>query len=114
MFVISQSQSYLWPVAVEFPVDGGKTKKETFDGEFKRLAQSKIKEIQDAIKRDEFADDAALAKDLMVGWKGVVDERGEEIPYSEGARDELLDVPLVATAIVHAWMDSLSGRKRKN
>ena len=36
-FILAQSDSYSWPVTVEFPVDGGRFEKQTFDAEFKRL-----------------------------------------------------------------------------
>jgi hypothetical protein len=113
MFVISQKTSYTWPVAVEFPIDGGKTDKQTFDAEFKRIAQSRMAEIRDAITKGEVSD-TDLAVEVLVGWSGVTDDRGEAVPYSEAARDQLLDVPLVSSAIVMAWMNSLTGAKRKN
>lgn len=114
MFVISQSDSYSWPVAVEFPVAGGKFKKETFDVDFKRLPQSRIKEIGGLIKRGEI-NDGEFCREIVLGWKGVVDDKGEELPFSEGARDRLLDVPLVAEAVVQAFLESMGGgAKRKN
>lgn len=112
-FVITQSQSYSWPVAVEFPVDGGRFDRQTFDAQFKRLPQDRIREVWDRIKADELDDDG-LCNEILVGWSGITDDKGAEIPYSEKARANLLKVPLVAAAIVGAWLDSLSKAKRKN
>jgi hypothetical protein len=36
------------------------------------------------------------------------------VPYSEKAKTDLFNVPLVAAAVVTAWLDSLSKAKRKN
>lgn len=113
MFVISQKTSYTWPVTVEFPVDGGKTDKQTFDAEFKRVPASRMAELREAIEANRTTD-IELAREVMVGWAGVTDGNGEEVPFSEGTRDRLLDVPLVAAAVVLAWLGSLSGVKRKN
>lgn len=112
MFKIVQNPTYTWPVTVELPTDGGKTEKATFDAEFKRLSQSRVEEIKQAVERGEMRD-ADLAREALVGWSGVVDENGQ-VPFSEKARDQLLDIPMVATAIIMALLGSISGAKRKN
>lgn len=113
MFVISQKPSYTWPVEVLFPIDGGKTEKQTFDAEFKRMTQSRINEIRSMIERNEITD-TELAREVLTGWAGVNDGNGDAVPFTERARDQLLDVPLVAAAVVMAWLGSLTGAKRKN
>lgn len=113
MFIISQSTSYTWPVTVEFPTDGGKTERQTFDAEFKRVSQTRINEIRERIEKGDITD-PELARDVLVGWNGVHDSSGDSVPFSERARDMLLDVPLVASAVVLAWLGSLTGIKRKN
>lgn len=113
MFVLSQSSSYTWPVEVLLPESGGRQKKETFDAEFKRLPYSRIREIRDQIQKEEISD-LDLSREILVGWKGIHDERGDEIPFSEGMKEKLLDVQLVASAVVMAWFKSISGAKTKN
>jgi len=112
MFKIVQNPTYTWPVTLELPIDGGKTEKATFDAEFKRISQSRVDEIRQAVERGEMCD-ADLAREVLVGWSGVVDGDGE-VPYSEKARDQLLDIPMVSTAIVMALLGSINGAKRKN
>lgn len=113
MFKIVQSPTYTWPVTFNIPVDGGRAEKQTFDGMFKRISQSRIEELRLQIERGEITD-SNLAREVLVGWKGVLDDSGEEMPFSEGARDMLLDVPLVASAVVVSFLESLSGARRKN
>lgn len=112
-FVLSQSDSYSWPVAVEFPIDGGRFDRQTFDAQFKRLPQDRIRQIWDQIQSGEIDDDG-LCNEILVGWSGIQDGKGGDVPYSEKAHKDLLRVPLVAAAIVSAWLDSLSKAKRKN
>jgi len=112
MFKIVQNPTYTWPVTLEIPTDGGKTEKATFDAEFKRLTQSRVEEIRASVERGEMRD-IDLAREAMVGWSGVVDSDGA-VPYSESGRDQLLDIPQVASAIVMALLSSISGAKRKN
>jgi hypothetical protein len=112
-FVLSQSESYTWPVPVEFPVSGGRFDKQTFDVEFKRLSQARIREVWDAIQAGEMTDND-LCDEVVIGWAGVQDGKSDEIPFSETAKASLLNVPLVASSIVSAWLDSLAKAKRKN
>lgn len=113
MFKLSQSQSYSWPIEIQFPVDGGRHEKQNFDGVFKRVSQSRIKEIGKQIEASEISD-MDLCKEVLVGWKGITDDNGDEVPFSESARDKLMDVPLVCAAIVNAFFGSLSAAKSKN
>ena len=112
-FVLAQSDSYSWPVTVEFPVDGGRFEKQTFDAEFKRLPQSRIEQVIERSNTDTIKD-AEFAREVITGWKGVTDAKGADVPYSIEALGKLLDVPLVAGAIVQVFFASLTGAKRKN
>jgi hypothetical protein len=112
MFKIVQNPTYTWPVVIEFPTDGGKTEKSTFDAEFKRLTQSRVDEIKAAVVTGEMRD-VDLAREALVGWTGVIDDSGN-VPYSESARDQLLEIPMVASAVVLALLNSISGARRKN
>ena len=106
MFKIAQSASYTWPVSVEVPTDGGRVEKATFDVQFKRLSQTRLNEIREAIEKGTITD-ADLAREVIVGWSGITDDTGA-VPYSEAARDQLLDVPLVASAIVMSLFSSIA------
>ena len=112
MFKIVSTPTYSWPVTLELPADGGKTERQTFDAEFKRLTQTRVDEIRLAVERGEMRD-SELAREVMVGWSGVVDGDGP-VPFSEKSRDQLLDIPQVSGAVVMALLGSLSGAKRKN
>lgn len=113
MFSIAKTViDYSWPVAVVFPADGGKVEKSTFDAIFKRVSQTRIQEIRDAITEGKITD-VQLASEVLVGWNGITDG-ADPIPFSESARAQVLDIPTVAAAIVRAWFESLSGAPRKN
>jgi len=112
-FVLKQSDSYSWPVTFDIPVDGGRHERQTFDGEFKRLSQSRITEIGEQIKAEEITD-SALAAEVLIGWSGVTDDSGKDVPFSQSALQQLLDVPMLAAAITLAYFESLQGAKRKN
>jgi hypothetical protein len=121
-FVLKQSATYTWPITLVLPVDGGRREKHTFDGEFRRLPQTRINEIvklaqlqeRGKLAEDEELRDQDAAKEILAGWSNVVDDKGEEIPYSEAALNQLMEIPTVAGQIVRTWFESLEVAKRKN
>jgi hypothetical protein len=117
-FVLKQSDSYTWPVSFDVPVDGGRHERQTIDGEFKRLPQSKVgpmvAELQKIEDLNELERITEIAKDLLIGWSGINDDAGKEIPFSQKALDQLLEVPFLAVAVLKAYVDSVKGAKRKN
>lgn len=112
-FVLKQSDTYSWPVTFDLPIDGGRHERHSFDGEFRRLSQSRIREMGQQIEAGE-ATDAELAAEVLVGWCGVTDANGKDVPFSQSALQQLLDISMVASAIVLAFFNSLQGAKRKN
>jgi hypothetical protein len=121
-FKLQQSATYVWPVKIVLPIDGGKREVHTFDATFRRLPQSRINEIikqarlqeRGRLEDDQELEDQGAAREIMSGWAGVHDDDNVEIPFSEGAISQLLEIPTVAGQIVKAWFESLSEAKRKN
>jgi len=121
-FVLKQSATYTWPIPLIIPANGGRREKHTFDGEFRRLPQTRINEIvrmAKAMDRNrnndgEELEDQDAAKEVLAGWSGVVDDDNKEIPFSDSALTQLLEIPTVAGQIIRAWFDSLDVAKRKN
>lgn len=124
-FVLNQSQSYSWPVSIKLPANGGKREKSTFDAVFRRLPQSRINEIQQLVQQrikaaergeelDNGVTDDSIAAEILVGWSGILDGDGDDVPYSEAVKAQLLDVPMMAGALIEAYFNSLAELKRKN
>lgn len=113
MFVLSKTGRYFWPVTISLPVTGGKFEKSSFDAEFKRLPQSKLRRLLDA-SGDGALTDFAFCSEFVCGWRGIQDESGAEVPFSETALSELVEIPGVAKALGLAYLESLSGSKVKN
>lgn len=112
-FVLKKTNTYKWPVSVDVPVDGGKHERVTFDIEFKDLTQTRLGEIA-KLSGEGTLSDVEIAKEVIVGWAGIEDENGKELPYSITKRDELLEVPMLASTIAGAYIESKQGAKRKN
>jgi len=121
-FVLKQSATYKWPVTIVIPIDGGQKERHTFDGEFKRLPQTRVNELVTQLQlqqRPDIDPDQILpaqdaAREILVGWSGIKDDSGEEIPFSETALNQVLEMQMVAAQIILAWFNSLEVAKRKN
>lgn len=116
MFVIKKTNSYTWPVKCESAVNGGKFEKETFEVEFKRIPDSEVKKALGLVPVEERKQkmDKEFCKEIVLGWKDVKDESGEDVPFSQTALDTLLEFPGVARSIVEAFLESIAGSKVKN
>jgi hypothetical protein len=109
---IKQTPTYFWPVVVEYPVDGGKFLKETFDAEFKRLSKDEIQTILEDAATDK-KKDADVVREVLVGWKGITDDDGA-LDFSATALETAQAIPLFDSSVVQAWMKSVSGAPVKN
>ena len=120
-FTLKIDPSYTWPVPLIIPADGGRKEKHTFDAEFRRLPQSRINEIIKMARDqelgrgdDETLDDKTAAREILIGWTGVMDDSGKEMPFSEAALEQLLEYPTIAGQIITAWFDSMKVAKKGN
>jgi hypothetical protein len=105
--------------------EDGRHKIMKFDAEFQRLPQDRVNELYAAMQdrlvamqagesTADLIDDQTIADEVLVGWAGILDGQGDEIPYSQAIKTKLLNVQAVAAAVVTAWGESLRGAKRKN
>jgi hypothetical protein len=120
-FVLKQSDSYSWPVPLLIPVDGGKKQKFSFDAQFKRLKHSRINQIIKQARaihfgreEEDMLDDQEGVREILVGWSGVFDDDGNEVPFSESALLQLIEIQTVPGQIIKAWFDSMETSKQKN
>lgn len=119
-FVLKQSATYKWPVTLVIPTDGGRREKHTFDGEFRRLPQARVNEIhrlqmmgeQGSLDVADMVTPQQIASEVLAGWSGVIDDEGNEIPFSEAALNQLLDLPGVAVQVMNAWAGSIEAAKK--
>lgn len=113
MFVLDKSNSYTWPVSTESAIDNGKFAPETFDVTFKRVTETEKMDFFGHANTHKYTD-VEVCKKVVIGWKGVTDAHGAEIPFSQDNLDKLLDLPKIASFIVIAFLESIAGARVKN
>ncbi|WP_162917013.1 hypothetical protein [Dongia deserti] len=105
MFTLNTERIVKWPVIVEVPVDGGETRPEEFEVSFKLIPTDQL---------------AGFGKfeDVIVGWSGVNREtitgQKEELPFSKEALGTMLRIPYARAGIARAFVQCMTGAKRKN
>ncbi len=113
MFKLDDSHSYLWPVKVQTPVDGGRFREDRFDARFRVLDQDRLDQILD-LRGGGGAEraDVALLEEVWVGWgeRAIGDAAGEPLEFSAENRAKLLKIPYLRLAVARAYFDSVTGR----
>ena len=105
MLKITQTPEFTHRVKVRIPVDGGFSEQE-FDARFRVVPWDELKALDD--------DPAEQARRIWVGWKGIVDDEGNELPFSDGLRDQLLGMLFLRIALLRTYMEAIAGVKRGN
>jgi hypothetical protein len=113
MFTVSTKNSFSWPVSFRIPTDGGGYETADFDAEFKRITQSKIEELFNKLSEGTI-NDRQVADEVLIGWKGVQDDSGKPLNFTDATKARLLDVAGLAGVLVMAYTDALRGAREKN
>lgn len=108
---LKTSESFWWPVTVAIPLDGGKFDQQTFDVQFRRLGVDAVTSFIERIAKGEMSP-AAGVRELVTGWRGIVDGDAD-VPFSETALAQVLDIPGVGPAILSAFREAMRGEARR-
>jgi len=106
-FVRKKVKTFKWPVTVEEPSDGGTFDSSTFDVVFKRLGRSEFSKLSEK-------GDLQLLKSVVLGWDGITDEDGKELPFSMEALKEFSDDPYWIRGVLKAYTETFDGAKAGN
>ena len=111
--VLKQQDNYSWPIKVKLPEDG-KYKQFSFEVTFKMLPTSRFLEMVELSEKGDI-NDLDIVREVVIGWAGILDDKGEEMPFVKKKFEELLEVFGVPQAIAQAFVESQTGgAKRKN
>ena len=103
VFLESKPRRFSARVTVQMPRQSGPVP-QTFHAEMIELEQSDLDHI--AAKPDA---DMVLIRKKLVGWAGIQNVNGDEMPFSEELRDRLMARPYVRYAIARACVERPPG-----
>ena len=113
MFKLIQQDFIKQRVTVHVPQDLGRTVKNSFVVHFKLLDRARIEGISDDLQSGAVRESELLGE-LVVGFEEVQDEHGQEMVYSDEARDTLLNINYVHLAVMNAFIDHIGGGKQNH
>ncbi len=112
-FKLVKGGSYKWPVKFSVAQDGGGYEVMTFDAEFKRIGRDEFHSLMDDAEADESS--VKLLREVMIGWTGILDGEGNEVPFSETNREALFNFrPGLPLQISRCYFESIAADKVKN
>lgn len=92
-------------VSVNVPVEAG-VEPMSFTARLLVLPETERREIAD--------DPVAALRRVWLGWDGIEDPDGRPIPFSETARDELLEYDYIVLGLSQAYARATAGIEKKN
>ncbi|MEO4030694.1 hypothetical protein ABH313_21915 [Chromobacterium vaccinii] len=98
-YTVKTSTTIRWPIKVQLPADGGQVISQEFLGVFNRLPPEKVIALaQDGVVEDAAFPDMLRANvskfsRLLVGWEGVIDGDGGQVPFSVDVLSQLVTGP---------------------
>lgn len=106
MFIVQQSDSYLWPIRLPIIAADGEVVNHEFHVHFKRLDTDQVNQLGAKFSVED--GDRALAREVVVGFgKDVGGPDGQPLPFSKEALDELLRINRAPFCIAKAFYDSI-------
>lgn len=109
MFTLATERTFSWPVTVKVPVDGGQFADAPFDCTYKLVEQDELEAVIAGKVRE-----ADFLMKTVVGWKGVHDAAGAELPFSLEALERMVRIPYARSAMMTGYYEAMAGARRKN
>lgn len=111
IFQAAARPTFTAPVEIIVPGNGDDGAQETHEVviEFRRLPRTELAAFQ---RREIPVADAM--KEVVVGWRGLLDTRGADVSFSGETLDALLEIAAAPLAIYDAFLKYSYGAARKN
>lgn len=115
MFTYDPDYEFSWPVTVRMPNDGADVE-HSFTATFRLPAdETDLFQRPEGETTAEMIDSSrARMRDLWVGWTGIQVKGGGMLPFSAAARDNLLSIRAVRTAVTEAYFAAMVEVREKN
>jgi len=117
MFKINPNPTFTAKVSLSVPGDAAPV---VIDIEFKHKGRAAYAAWWESVPTAKTGDgarrtDADILDEVMVGWTGPLDDKGEPVPYSRDALSQLLDnYPASTMEIYEAYRRALWESREKN
>lgn len=111
MFKLAASPVYWQTIETEVTGENGVRTAVKFDIQFKRLSSDQHKELAARIPAESM-NDADIAREVVVGWRGVADEENNQIEFSAENFDKMLQLGFATSIVVHFFRSYPKARQK--
>lgn len=112
MFKLAQAPAFWAKVEAMYPTEDRGMQTISFDVRFRRLSTDELQALQERI-REEQLDDRTVARELVVGWRGIEGLEGGEAPFTPEGYEKLLNLGL-GSAICLTYFQFVPRARAKN
>ncbi|MCB4811697.1 hypothetical protein LG204_10260 [Methylovorus menthalis] len=106
-FCLAVNEFYFHPVVVFMQDDKGGFTPSKFVVKFRRVPLPEMESIKALTGKE-------LVQSVVIGWKDLHDEEGNEVEFSEEHLDQLISIGPAFSAVYDAFWDSQFKAKAKN
>ena len=101
MFKVSADPKFTHPVRVMVPTDGGH-EEQTFKATFRVI------DVEELTSIEEQGGQKAVLRAVVTHMAELADDHGNEVPYSDGLRDQLIGNPSVRIALYQTYRRAIT------
>ncbi|WP_288637042.1 hypothetical protein [uncultured Oxalobacter sp.] len=106
-FKLALTPTYKVKIIVDIPNEQGKFDQSDFMAEFLRCDFDRLNDLQTKSI-------AEVMHEMLIGWSGLVDSAGNELPYNEANKTALLKIPQALQALGHHYWSTIFKAREKN
>lgn len=117
MFAVTKKRLFWWPVTVRIPHPdkAGAFEAHSFEMQFEAMSLERAREIDaGTASLSGGASEVrpfAFLREVCRGWRDVVDEAGESVPFTPEAFGAQLQFGWFSTAVFEAYQEAVSGQE---
>lgn len=119
-FVMVKKHLYWWPVTVRMPdpETAGAYFEQTFEMQFEAQNREAALAAQEhyaalATERERIEADKEQMRQICVGWRGIIDEDGVDLPFSVERLDDAIGVSWFRAGVMRAIAEANLGLEAK-
>lgn len=114
-FKLDVSKTYKYDVSISMLDESGKSVKSEFTADFKRIDRKTLDDMLGKGKSKKAWSDDEVYNEVLLGWAGIEDAEGKDLPYSSENKEALKDNVLqFMPAVIKAFFTSIYSVKEKN
>ena len=107
-FKIIIDRRFSCPIVVSVPSENG-VQQQQFTACFVEMGQQSLRQLVNDGDNDGKNGDVRLLDAVLVGWRDIVDEHDQPLPFDDHWKKRMIDIPYIRAALLKAYIEALAG-----